>query len=384
MTIYLDHAASTPVDPAVADAMAAALRDPRLQANAAATHEPGLAARAAIDAARDEVAALVGAQPEEILWTSGATESNNLAVLGAARFCAPRGRHLVTAVTEHASVVGPFRRLEQEGFAVTWLAPGPDGIVEPAAVAAALRPDTTLVSLMQVNNETGVVQDVAAAGALCRARDVLFHVDAVQAAGREPVDVRAAGIDLLSLSAHKMHGPKGIGALFLDGARARRVVPLMDGGGQQRGLRPGTLPTHQCVGMGVAARLACERLATEPARLAALRDRLQAAVLAVPGVLLNGHPRRRACHLLNVSVTGIEGESLLLALGDVAVSSGSACASDTDEPSAVLRHLGRPDELAASSVRFSVGRGTTTGDVDAAAAAFARAVAHLRRIAPAA
>jgi cysteine desulfurase len=384
VTTYLDHAASTPVDPAVADAMAAALRDPRLQANAASTHAPGLAARERIAAAAAEVASLAGARPEDVVWTSGATEANNLAILGAARFRAARGRHIVTAVTEHASVIEPCRRLEQQGYAVTWLAPGPDGIVGPAAVAAALRPDTTLVSLMHVNNETGVVQDVAAVGALCRARDVLFHVDAVQAAGREPIDARAAGIDLLVLSAHKMHGPKGIGALVLDRARARRVEPLLHGGGQQRGMRPGTLPTHQAIGMGVAARLAREALGTEPARQAALRDRLEAAVLAVPGVLLNGHPRRRACHVLNVSVTGVEGESLLLALGDVAVSRGAACASDADEPSAVLRHLGRPDELAASSVRFSVGRGTTVGDVDAAAAAFAAAVAHLRRIAPAA
>ncbi len=248
MTIYLDHAASTPVDPAVADAMAEVLRSPELQANCASSHAPGRAAQDRIEAARAEVAALVGARPEEIVWTSGATESNNLAVLGAARFRTGRGRHLVTAATEHPSVLESFRFLEREGFSVTYLAPDAAGIVHPGVVAEAIRPDTTLVSVMHVNNETGVIQDIAAIGGICRERGTLFHVDAVQAAGREPIDVGAQRIDLLSLSAHKMHGPKGVGALFLSRERIRRVEPLFHGGGQERGLRPGTVATHQVIG----------------------------------------------------------------------------------------------------------------------------------------
>lgn len=382
MSIYLDFAAATPVDPAVVEAMAEALRDPDLQANASATHAAGRASRARIETARAQVAALIGATAAEIVWTSGATESNNLAVLGAARFRAARGRHLVAAATEHPSVLEPLRALERQGFGVTYVAPDGGGIVTPEAIEQALRPDTTLVSVMHVNNETGVLQDVAAIGALCRARDVWFHVDAVQAAGREPIDVRAACIDLLSLSAHKMYGPKGMGALFMDGTRARRIDPLFVGGGQERELRPGTLATHQIVGMGLAAQLAVEHLVAERARLLSLRDRLWQALRQLPGVLLNGEETRRACHIVNVSVAGVEGESLLYALREVAISSGSACASDSDEPSPVLRHLGRSDELAQSSLRFSLGRTTRASDVDDAAHAFARAVQHLRRISP--
>jgi cysteine desulfurase len=383
VTLYFDYAASTPVDPAVADAMADALRSPALQGNASATHASGRAARSRIEAARGDVAALIGATAAEMIWTSGATESNNLGVLGAARFRATRGRHLVTAATEHVSVLAPFRTLEGEGFAVTRLAPAPGGIVAPAAVAAALRPDTTLVSIMHVNNETGVVQDVGAIGAICRARGVLLHVDAAQSAGREAIDVREQCIDLLSLSAHKMYGPKGAGALFLDRERIRRVEPLLLGGGQERELRPGTLATHQAIGMGVAARLAAERLPVERARLVALRERLWAGLSCSPGVLLNGDPQRRAPHIVNVSVVGVEGESLLYALRGLDVSSGSACASESEEPSPVLRLLGRSDVLAQSSVRFSIGRPTTDAEVDAAIAAFTEALAHLRRLSPA-
>jgi cysteine desulfurase len=382
MSIYLDHAATTPVDPAVVAAMIDALGSPRLQANPASGHESGRDAREVVEAARAAVAALIGADAAEIVWTSGATESNNLALLGAARFRAARGRHLVTCVTEHPSVIEPLRHLEGQGFRVTWLVPGAGGVLDPAAVEAALRPETTLVSVMQVNNETGVTQDVAAIGAICRARDVLLHVDAVQAAGREPIDVRTQRVDLLSLSAHKMGGPKGVGILFLDHERARRVEPLFFGGGQERGLRPGTVATHQVVGMGVAARLARERQPAERQRLVALREQLWAGLGRVPGVLLNGDAVRRACHIVNVSVAGVEGESLLFAMRELAVSAGSACASDSGEPSPVLRHLGRSDELARSSLRFSLGRTTTPGDVASAAAAFARAVGHLRRLAP--
>ncbi|MCZ7654519.1 MAG: cysteine desulfurase [Rhodocyclaceae bacterium] len=253
---YLDHAASTPVDPAVAAGMAAVLADPALQANPSSTHAAGDAARACVEQARAQVAALIGARPAEVVWTSGATEANNLAVIGAARLRVARGRHIVTAASEHASVLAACRELENQGFVVTRLATDAGGIVAPQAVAAALRADTTLVSLMQVNNETGVVQDVAAVGALCRSRGVLFHVDASQAAGREPIDVRSQAVDLLSLSAHKMYGPKGVGALFISRETARRVEPMLFGGGQERGLRPGTLATHQVAGMGLAAGLA--------------------------------------------------------------------------------------------------------------------------------
>ncbi len=382
MTLYFDHAASTPVDPAVAAAVAAALADPALQANPAATHAPGRAAHEQVEAARARVAALIGARPAEIVWTSGATEANNLAVLGAARFRASRGRHLVVSPLEHASVLAACRQLEREGFTITWLDPDRDGLIDPAQVAAALRADTTLVAVMAVNNETGVVQDVAAIGAICRARGVLLHVDAVQAAGREPLDVVAQQVDLLSLSAHKMYGPKGVGALFIDGTTLRRVAPLFHGGGQERGLRPGTLATHQLLGMGLAAELARTRLGTDRCGQTSLRDALWMALARVPGVLLNGHPLRRSCHIVNVSVEGVDGESLLLALETLAVSSGAACASASGEPSPVLRRLGRSDALAQSSIRFSLGRGTTAAEIEAAAAIFAAGVAHLRRLAP--
>jgi cysteine desulfurase len=384
MTLYFDHAASTPVAPEVAAAMASVLADPALQANPAADHPPGRAALAVVDAAQAAVATLVGALAGEIVFTSGATESNNLAVLGAARWRRARGRHVITAATEHASVVAPCRQLEREGFEVTWLRPGPDGVIVPAQVAAVIRPDTVLVSLMQVNNEIGVVQDVAALGRLCRSADAWLHVDAVQAAGREIVDVRAAQVDLLSVSAHKIGGPKGVGALVLDESRVQRLDYLHHGGGQQRGLRPGTLPTHQLAGFGVAADLARAGLTTEAARLTALRDQLCAALTAVPGVRLNGQGARRAPHIVSVSVPGVEGESLRLALEGLAVSAGAACDAGHGEPSAVLRCLGHSGELARSTVRFSLGRGTTAAEVDAAVRLFAVGVAHARRLAPAA
>ncbi len=383
MTPYFDHAASTPVDPLVAQAMAEVLEDADLQANPASQHGPGRAASARVEAARSEVAALIGAHSDEIIWTSGATESNNLAVIGAAHLRAGRGRHVVTCATEHRSVVEPFRRLEAQGFEVTWLVPDRQGILDPGNVAAALRPDTTLLSVMQVNNETGVVQDIAAIGAICRAADVLLHVDAVQAAGRETIDVRSQSVDLLSLSAHKFHGPKGVGVLFLDRERMRRVEPLLLGGSQERALRPGTVATHQVVGMGVAARLAGERIGVDPGRIRVLRDDLWSRLQPLPGVMLNGHPQRRACHVLNVSITGVEGESLLYALRRVAVSRGSACASDDAEPSPVLRCLGRPDELARSSLRFSFARTNTPAEVQFVARELSAAITHLRRIAPA-
>jgi cysteine desulfurase len=382
-TIYMDFAASTPVDPAVADLIDACLREPAGAANPAATHASGRAAAARIEQARAEVAALIGATPAEIVFTSGATESDNLAVLGAARFRRRLGRHLVTTLIEHPAVLESCRCLQGEGFEVSYVQPDRHGIVPPQAVAAAMRPDTVLVSVAHVNNELGVVQDIAAIGALCRAHGALLHVDAAQSAGRLPVDVRSQQIDLLSLSAHKMHGPKGVGALFLDRERSRRVEPLLHGGGQERGLRPGTLPTHQVAGFGLAARLAAERLPGEAAAIAELREQLESGLLAVPDVLLNGHPTRRCCHIVNVSVLGVEGESLRCALRDIALSSGSACAAESGEPSPVLRSLGRADHLARSSLRFSLGRTTTPAEVAAAVAAFRAAVARLRALAPA-
>lgn len=382
-TIYLDYAASTPVAPEVVAAVTRVLGEPVLAANpAAGTHAPGRHAAAVVERARVSVAALVNADPDEMVFTSGATESDNLAIIGTARFRRSRGRHLVTALTEHKAVLESCRHLASEGWRVTWLRPGADGLIAADAVAAALEPDTVLVSLMHANNETGDITDVAAIGRVCRQRGVLLHVDAAQSAGRLPIDVRAMQIDLLSLSAHKLYGPKGIGALFIDRERVRRVEPLLFGGGQERGLRPGTLPTHQIVGMGEAFRIAAGRIGADRQHVTRLRDRLWSRLEAIPGVLRNGHPARNTGHILNVSVAGVEGESLHAALEELAVASGAACTSLTDEPSYVLRVLGRSPALARSAIRFSFGRSTTIDDIDRAAAVCAGAVAELRQLAP--
>jgi cysteine desulfurase len=382
--VYLDYAASTPVAPEVVEAMLHALRSPDLAGNpAAGTHMPGQLAAAAVEAARADVAALVHAEPAEMVFTSGATEADNLAIIGAARFRQQDGRHLVTALTEHKAVLESCRYLAGQGWRVTWLKPDSNGLIAPDAVAAALESDTVLVSLMHANNETGVVQDVAAVGRLCRKRGVLFHVDAAQSAGRLPIDVRGMNIDLLSLSAHKLYGPKGVGALFIDRDHVRRVEPLLFGGGQERGIRPGTLPTHQIVGMGAAFRMAGPGLAGDRDHVIRLQDRLWARLQTVPGVLRNGDPERNTGHILNVSVEGVEGESLHAGLGELAVASGSACTSLTDEPSYVLRVMGRSAPLARSSVRFSFGRETTDSDIDRAADIFLRAVERLRERSPA-
>jgi len=384
LPVYLDYAASTPVAPEVIDAMNRVLRAPGLVANpAAGTHASGQLAAAAVEAGRAQVASLINARAEEIVFTSGATEADNLAIIGGARFRQAGGRHLVTALTEHKAVLESCRYLAREGWRVTWLKPDAEGIIAPSAVEAALEPDTVLVSVMHANNETGVVQDVSAIGRLCRRRHVLFHVDAAQSAGRLPIDVRAMEIDLLSLSAHKLYGPKGIGALFIDRQHVRRVEPLLFGGGQERGLRPGTLPTHQIVGMGEAFRIAGPRLVTDQQHVTALRDRLWGHLQLIPGVMRNGHPAQNTGHILNVSVQGVEGESLHAGLGELAVASGSACTSLTDEPSYVLRVLGRSAALARSSVRFSFGRETTEAEIDRAAEVFARTVAGLRARSPA-
>jgi cysteine desulfurase len=383
LPVYLDYAASTPVDPAVFELMADCLRRPELAANPAALgHAAGRAAQALVETARAQVAGLINAQPGEVIFTSGATEADNLAVIGAAQFRQSRGRHLVTSLTEHKAVIESCRYLATLGWRITWLKPDADGLIAPAAVEAALEPDTVLVSLMHVNNETAVVQDIAAIGAICRHRDVLLHVDAAQSAGRETIDVRAQQIDLLSLSAHKIYGPKGVGALFIDQERVRRVSPLLFGGGQERGLRPGTVATHQVAGMGEAFRLAAQRLPDEVQHVTALRDRLWAGLQALPGIVLNGHAQQRSGHILNVSIAGIEGESLFYSLGDLCVASGSACTSLSNEASYVLRALGRPAALAQSSIRFSFGRQSTAAEIDFAVDCVLRAVQHLRSFSP--
>jgi cysteine desulfurase len=379
LPIYLDYAATTPIDPRVAEAMVECLRDQTLQGNPSSmNHEFGRRARAVVEKARAQVAAAIGARPECIVWTSGATESNNLALFGAARFNRDRGKHIVSARTEHKAVLDALKQLEAEGFEVTYLKPSNDGIVRPQQVADAMRADTQLVSLMHVNNEIGVVQDIAAIGKLCRERGVLFHVDAAQSIGKIPVDVQASNVDLMSVTAHKAYGPKGIGALYVRRTPPLGLRPLMFGGGQELGLRSGTLATHQILGMGLAFELARTQLSSDVARVKALRARLWEGIRACGEVELNGHAEERVCSVLNVSFHGIEGESLQFALSDLAVSSGSACASASDSPSYVLRALGRTDQLAQSSLRFSLGRFTTEADIDAAIAAVTREVARLR------
>ncbi len=381
--VYLDNAATTPVDPRVIEAMATCLGIDGDFANPSATgHAPGRRARARVEQAREEVASLVGARPAQVIWTSGATEADNLAVLGAARFYGSRGQHIVTARTEHPAVLDACRQLEREGFAVTYLVPGSDGIVEPAQVESALRPETILVSLMHVNNEIGVVQDIGAVGRLCRARGVLFHVDAAQSAGKLPLDVERDCIDLLALTAHKVHGPKGVGALCVRLEPRIGLVPLLHGGGQERGLRSGTLPTHQIVGMGVAYRIAALEMATDSARITRLRDRLWQGLAGLPGVALNGHVAQRAPGILSITIDGVEGESLLFELPGLAVASGSACATASAEPSYVLRALGRSDRLAQSSLRLSLGRYTTAEEIELAIAAIQGAIRRLRAVAP--
>ena len=381
--VYLDNAATTAVDPRVVEAMLACLGEDGDYANAAAVgHAPGRRARQRVEQARAQVAALVGAEPSQVVWTSGATEADNLAVLGAARFYRARGRHVVTSRTEHPAVLQACRQLEREGFEVTYLKPGPDGIVEPGQVESALRSDTILVSLMHVNNEIGVVQDVGGVGRLCRERGIVFHVDAAQGAGKLPLDVVRDCIDLLALTAHKMHGPKGVGALCVRRQPRLGLVPILHGGGQEGGLRSGTTPTHQVVGMGEACRIAAAGMAEEAARVALLRERLWQGLAALPGVTLNGHPTRRSPGILSVTIDGVEGESLLFALPGLAVASGSACATASAEPSYVLRALGRSDRLAQSTLRLSLGRFSTAPHVDAAVREIAAAVTRLRAVAP--
>jgi cysteine desulfurase len=382
--IYLDYAATNPIDPRVAELMIECLRPDGAHGNPSSGHAFGTRARAMVEKARQQVAAAIGARPECIIWTSGATESDNLAILGVARFHADRGRHVVTSRSEHKAVIDAFKQLEKEGFEVTWLKPGADGIVRPEQVREALRPDTQLVSLMHVNNETGVIQDVAAIGAICRERGVAFHVDAAQSAGKLPLNVEAMNIDLLSITAHKTYGPKGIGALYIRRRPPLGLRPLSYGGGQETGLRSGTLPTHQIVGMGLAFEVSERDREADVARISVLRERLWAGLAAIGGVELNGHPTERVAGVLNVCFHNVEGESLRFGLRELAVSSGSACSSGSDEASYVLRALGRSDQLAQSSIRFSLGRFTTEDDIDRAVAVVSREVTRLRALSPAA
>ncbi|HZH57904.1 MAG TPA: IscS subfamily cysteine desulfurase [Burkholderiaceae bacterium] len=379
--VYLDYASTTPVDPRVRDAMLPWLTE-KFGNPASTTHSYGWEAEEAVEAAREQVALLVGAEAREIVFTSGATESNNLALKGAAHQLAQRGRHIVTVCTEHKAVLDTCRELERQGFAVTRLPVPASGIVEPDTFAAALRPDTILASVMAVNNEIGVVQDIPTLGAVCRQHGVLFHVDAAQATGKLPIDLAVWPVDLMSISAHKMYGPKGIGALYVRRKPRVRLVAQMHGGGHEKGFRSGTLPTHQIVGLGEAARLARLEMRDELPRIQALRDRLWQGLSTLEQVWVNGDMQQRVPHNLNVSFGHVEGEALMAGLRNIAVSSGSACTSASQEPSYVLRALGRSDPLALSSIRFSLGRMTTEQHIDAAVLEVRRVVERLRNLSP--
>jgi len=381
LPIYLDYSATTPVDPRVAQAMIPWLTE-NFGNPASRSHAYGWAAEEAVETARGHVAALVNCDPREIVWTSGATESINLALKGAAHFYKDKGRHLVTVKTEHKATLDTMRELEREGFEVTWLDVDAEGMVPLASFEAALRPDTIVVSVMMVNNEIGVVQDIAAMGEACRKRGIIFHVDAAQATGKLPIDLGSLKVDLMSFSAHKTYGPKGVGALFVRRKPRVRIEAQMHGGGHERGMRSGTLPTHQIVGMGEAFRIAKAEMAEECERIRALRDRLWKGLSGIPEVYVNGSLAHRVPHNLNVSFNFVEGESLIMAIKDVAVSSGSACTSASLEPSYVLRALGRSDELAHSSIRFTVGRFTTPADIDYTVDLLKRKIAKLRELSP--
>lgn len=375
--VYLDYAATTPVDPRVAQKMSACLLVEGNFGNPASrSHVFGWEAEEAVEEARTQVARLINADPREIVWTSGATESDNLAIKGLAEGAARR--HIVTSSIEHKAVLDTCGYLESKGFEVTYLDPGSDGIVEPGQVREALRPDTLLVSIMHANNEIGVLNDIAAIGAVCREAGVPYHTDAAQSAGKVPIDVGAMPLDLVSLSAHKIYGPKGMGALYVRREPPVRLTALIHGGGHERGMRSGTLPTHQIVGMGEASAIMHREMERENARILALRNRLMAHLRQIPGTALNGHPDRRLPGLVNVSFDGVDGETLLMALDDVAVSSGSACTSASVEPSYVLSALGVPDDLAHASLRFTVGRYTTEADVDYVGGRVAEVVTGLR------
>jgi cysteine desulfurase len=381
LPIYLDYSATTPVDPRVAQKMIPYLTE-HFGNPASRSHSFGWTTEGAVEEAREHVAALVNCDPKELVWTSGATESINLALKGAAHFYRDKGKHLVTVRTEHKATLDTMRELEREGFAVTYLDVLPDGLLDMDAFKAALRPDTSVVSVMYVNNEIGVIQDIPAIGEICRSRGIIFHVDSAQASGKVPIDLRTLKVDLMSFSAHKTYGPKGMGALFVRRKPRVRIEAQMHGGGHERGMRSGTLPTHQIVGMGEAFRLAKLEMATENERIRMLRDRLWNGLSEIEEVYLNGDAERRVPHNLNVSFNFVEGESLIMAIKDIAVSSGSACTSASLEPSYVLRALGRSDELAHSSIRFTVGRFTTEDEIDYTVDLVKRKIAKLRELSP--
>ncbi|HNV87974.1 MAG TPA: IscS subfamily cysteine desulfurase [Methylotenera sp.] len=380
--IYLDYSATTPVDPRVAALMIPYLTE-HFGNPASRSHPFGWEAEKAVENAREEVARLVGADPREIVWTSGATESNNLAIKGAAHFyAASKGKHIITIATEHKAVIDVVRELERQGFEATFLEPEPNGLVDLAKFKAAIRPDTVLASVMLVNNEIGVIQDIEAIGNICRENGVIFHVDAAQATGKVKIDLETLPVDLMSFSAHKTYGPKGVGALYVRRKPRIRIEAQMHGGGHERGMRSGTLATHQIVGMGEAFRIAREEMELENARIRKLRDRLLVGLQTIEETYVNGDLAHRVPHNLNISFNYVEGESLIMAVKDIAVSSGSACTSASLEPSYVLRALGRSDELAHSSIRFSLGRFTTEADVDYTIELMKSKIGKLRELSP--
>jgi len=379
--IYMDYSATTPVDPRVADKMIPFLRE-QFGNPASRSHAYGWNAEAAVEEARGHVAAMIGADPREIVWTSGATESNNLAIKGAAQFYKTKGKHIITVKTEHKAVLDTVRELERVGFEATYLEPQANGLITIEQLSAAIRPDTILVSVMFVNNEIGVVQPIAEIGELLRSKGIIFHCDAAQAVGKVEINLEALKVDLMTFTAHKAYGPKGIGALYVRRKPRVRLEAQMHGGGHERGMRSGTLPTHQIVGMGEAFRLAKVEMDSELARVRALRDRLARGLMEIEEVYINGDMDHRVPHNLNVSFNYVEGESLIMAIKDLAVSSGSACTSASLEPSYVLRALGRSDELAHSSIRFSIGRFTTEEEIDFAVNLLKSKVGKLRELSP--
>jgi cysteine desulfurase len=379
--IYLDYSATTPVDPRVAEKMIPWLTE-NFGNPASRSHAFGWEAEEAVENARVEVAKLVNCDPKEIVWTSGATESDNLAIKGAAYFYKTKGKHLITMKTEHKAVLDTMRELERQGFEVTYLDPRPDGLLDMDVFKAAIRPDTIVVSIMHVNNEIGVIQPIAELGEICRGKGIIFHVDAAQSTGKAPIDLAALKVDLMSFSAHKTYGPKGIGALFVRRKPRVRLEAQMHGGGHEKGFRSGTLPTHQIVGMGEAFRIARVEMATEGERIRMLRDRLLAGFKDMEEIYVNGDLEQRVPHNLNVSFNYVEGESLIMGMKELAVSSGSACTSASLEPSYVLRALGRNDELAHSSIRFTLGRFTTEADIDFAVRLIKERIGKLREMSP--
>jgi cysteine desulfurase len=379
--IYLDYSATTPVDPRVAKLMMQYILED-FGNPASRSHAYGWKAEEAVEEARENVARLIGADAKEIVWTSGATESNNLAIKGAAQFYKSRGRHIITMSIEHKAVLDTCRELERQGFEVTYLDPEPDGMLDLEKFKAAIRPDTVLVSVMFVNNEIGVIQPIAEIGEICRARGIIFHVDAAQATGKVAIDLSTLKVDLMSLCAHKTYGPKGIGALYIRRKPRVRLEAQMHGGGHERGFRSGTLPTHQIVGMGESFRIAREEMGTESERIRMLRDKLLAGLNEMEEVYVNGDLEHRVPHNLNMSFNFVEGESLIMAIKEIAVSSGSACTSASLEPSYVLRALGRSDELAHSSIRFTIGRFTTEEEIDFAIKLIKAKIGKLRDLSP--